>query len=170
MLPCDDGNNDDGDGCSRDCKIESGSVCQGGSPDSPDNCNAFGKNFVTLTQTGQIRMPTSIVLNIKLDYLPKALISSSDCANQCHNILVGEITEGDKGAISITSHYIPGTTFTFSVKINFDRPYIGDFSIKISVDRAISLKYFNPVSTANALTVMVRPSFLASVHDQSTLN
>ena len=115
-------------------------------------------------------MPTSIILNIKLDYLPKALISSSDCANQCHNILVGEITEGDMSEISITSHYIPGTTFTFAVKINFDRPYIGDFSIKISVDRAISLKYFNPVSTANPLTVMVRPSFLASVNDRSTLN
>ena len=117
MIGCDDGNNNDGDGCSRDCKVENGYVCQGGSPDSPDNCVVFPNNFVTLSQSGQIRMPTSIILNIKLDYLPKKLISSADCANKCRNILVGNITSGDTGATSITSHFIPGTSFSFTVEV-----------------------------------------------------
>ena len=38
MLECDDGNSDDGDGCSLDCKIEPGYTCVGGSPDSADFC------------------------------------------------------------------------------------------------------------------------------------
>ena len=38
MLECDDGNLIDGDGCSKDCKIEEGYVCSGGSVDSPDKC------------------------------------------------------------------------------------------------------------------------------------
>ena len=35
----------------------------------------------------------------------------------------------------------------------------------MSVDRAISLKYFSPISTANALVVEVKPSYLAVVSD-----
>ena len=56
VLECDDGNNADGDGCSRDCHIEGGYICKGGSPDSPDNCIIFDKKYVSLSQTGQIRM------------------------------------------------------------------------------------------------------------------
>ena len=170
VLECDDGNNNDGDGCSRDCRVENGYVCQGGSPDNADNCVVFPNNFVTITQSGQIRMPTSIILNIRLDYLPKKLISSTDCADKCRNILVGNITSGDTGATSITSHYIPGTSFSFSVEVEFDRPYIGEFTIMISIDRAIGLKYFSPISTANSLTIDVKPSFLAAVNLDDTLS
>ena len=41
VLDCDDGNNDDGDGCSRDCRVENGYVCRGGSPENKDNCIIF---------------------------------------------------------------------------------------------------------------------------------
>jgi hypothetical protein len=37
-LDCDDGNNIDGDGCSFDCKVESGWICIGGGISSPDIC------------------------------------------------------------------------------------------------------------------------------------
>ena len=35
---CDDGNQRPGDGCSDDCKIETGWTCSGGSPIRPDVC------------------------------------------------------------------------------------------------------------------------------------
>ncbi|CAI2374547.1 unnamed protein product [Moneuplotes crassus] len=35
---CDDGNSLEGDGCSRDCKVEEGYSCEGGGLDSPDIC------------------------------------------------------------------------------------------------------------------------------------
>lgn len=115
VLECDDGNNDDGDGCSRDCKIEEGFVCKGGSPDTADNCMAFQNNVVDITLSGQIRMPTKIILNLRLDYLPRRLISSSDCKNKCESVLVGKMVSGDMGATSITSSYLAGTTYSFSM-------------------------------------------------------
>ena len=71
MLECDDGNNIDGDGCSRDCYVEKGYVCRGGSPDGADNCFTFQPDSLKMELTGQIRMKTSIILNIRLNYLPK---------------------------------------------------------------------------------------------------
>ncbi|MBK8156961.1 MAG: hypothetical protein IPK55_13745 [Streptococcus sp.] len=35
---CDDGNLEDGDGCSFNCKIEVGWTCAGGDPTHPDYC------------------------------------------------------------------------------------------------------------------------------------
>lgn len=70
VSECDDGNNEDGDGCSRDCRVENGYICRGGSPDTPDNCLVFERKVATLTQTGQTRLTTSIILGIKLDYMP----------------------------------------------------------------------------------------------------
>lgn len=37
-IQCDDGNQIDGDGCSKDCMIEQGYVCLGGSNISQDIC------------------------------------------------------------------------------------------------------------------------------------
>ena len=38
LIECDDGNNIDGDGCSSDCKVEAGYVCEGGSSQDADVC------------------------------------------------------------------------------------------------------------------------------------
>ena len=38
LLPCDDGNLINGDGCSSTCQIEVGWSCTGGSLTSPDRC------------------------------------------------------------------------------------------------------------------------------------
>lgn len=38
LNPCDDGNTQDGDGCSSTCKVEEGFNCTGGGPYSPDLC------------------------------------------------------------------------------------------------------------------------------------
>lgn len=136
-----------------DCHVEQGYTCTGGSPDSPDTCFIFQPGQVTLSQSGQIRMPTCMILNIRLDYLPQSLIQSADCNNKCFNVLVGEITDGDDGATSITSEYLPGSTYSFSVKIEFGRQYFGKFTIRISIDRAIGQKYFGQVSSSQSITI-----------------
>lgn len=144
-----------------DCRVEQGYTCTGGSPDAKDTCFMFQPGQVTLSQSGQIRMPTGIVLNVRLDYLPQSLIQSKDCSNKCRNVLVGEIIDGDDGALSISSEYLPGSSFSFSVKIDFGRPYMGKFTIKISIDRAIGQKYFGQVSASQSITIDVEPSFLS---------
>ena len=70
-VECDDGNNNPNDGCDVSCNIEAGFTCRGGSPNSADNCLVYSPASVTLVQTGQIRYNTKIVINVKLDYLPK---------------------------------------------------------------------------------------------------
>ena len=89
MLGCDDGNNVDGDGCSFSCEVEPGYVCRGGSPNTEDSCIVYVPQAVTLVQTGQIRYATKIIVNVKLDYLPKNLLQSADCNDRCSNVLDG---------------------------------------------------------------------------------
>ena len=36
-------------------------------------------------------MSSSIILNIRMNYLPQSLIQSADCNDRCLNVLVGEI-------------------------------------------------------------------------------
>jgi len=43
ILQCDDGNNRDGDGCSKDCQIEKDWECFGGGENKPDVCNYIAK-------------------------------------------------------------------------------------------------------------------------------
>ena len=62
---------------------------------------------------------------------------------------------------SITSEYLPGSTYSFSVKVEFGRPYIGKFTIRISVDSAIGQKYFGQVSASQSVTVDVNPAYLS---------
>ena len=40
LKECDDGNNEDGDGCSGSCRIECGRECGGWTADSADTCSA----------------------------------------------------------------------------------------------------------------------------------
>ena len=77
VLPCDDGNNINGDGCSQDCQVEPGYTCRGGDPTNSDNCFIYRPTEVTLELTGQVRMPTSIVLTVKANYIPQSLLLSA---------------------------------------------------------------------------------------------
>ena len=40
VVECDDGNVDNGDGCSSSCTQETGFACSGGSASAPDICQA----------------------------------------------------------------------------------------------------------------------------------
>jgi cysteine-rich repeat protein len=162
---CDDGNNADGDGCSRDCRIEQGYTCTGGSPDEKDNCFVFQPGHVSLTQSGQVRLTHAIVINVRLDYLPQSLIQSIDCNDKCKNVLVGEIIDGDKGATSIISEYLAGSSYTFSVKVDFGRSFMGKFTVRVTVDPAIGKKYFGSVSSSHSIEIDVNPAFLSRVDD-----
>ena len=162
VLDCDDGDNDDGDGCSMDCKVEPGYICRGGSPNTDDSCVIYLPPALTIIQTDQIRYSSKIIVNIKLDYLPKKLIQSEDCNDLCSNVLDGKLTAGDTQTLSITSKFLPGTTFSFSVEIEFGRPYIGSFTLEITVNPTIANKYFINVAPST-LTVDVNPALLSTL-------
>ena len=161
IVECDDGNNDDGDGCSLDCKIEQGYTCTGGSPSSKDNCLLFNPSEVTLSESGQIRLPTSIILNIKINYIAKELLQSFDCNNECENVLLGEIVSGDRSSTSIKSSYIAGSSFLFSVEVEFGRNYIGSFTIRIKINPKIAIKYYGGIFPGQTIEINVNPAYLS---------
>lgn len=119
---------------------------------------------------GQIRKSTSVTINVKINYMPSALLQSQECANKCSQILTGSITEGDRSSISITSEYLGGTKYIFTVTIEFGRPYIARFKLQIGIANNL-LKYFGGLS-AQPLEVTVEPSYLSAIADgnRDTLN
>ena len=161
VLPCDDGNNNDGDGCSRDCHVEPGYTCAGGSATSLDNCFNTLPTSVNIIQTGVVRLGTSIVLNLRINYIPKSLLLGTECQNNCKQLLVGTITSGDTGSLAITSSYLAGTSYDFTMTIGFGRSYIGQFSIDVKFSPN-AVRYFGAISIA-AATFTVNPAYLASV-------
>lgn len=162
VVECDDGNNEDGDGCSLDCKIETGYACSGGSPLSKDKCFLSNPQETTLELVGQIRQQTSIVINIQLSYVPQLLLFSSECSASC-NLLNSTIVSGDKGASLITSSYVSGSQNLFTVVVEFGRPYIGSFDLLIGINKIWAVKYFGKVSTSDTLKVSVNPAYLSTV-------
>lgn len=56
-LPCDDGNNVTGDGCTSDCQVEQDYTCVGGSTTSPSLCSFSGT--ITITIVSVIKDPSA---------------------------------------------------------------------------------------------------------------
>jgi hypothetical protein len=114
---------------------------------------------------GQIRMSRSVVIQLKINYLPNSLFVSNDCANQCSQVLVGSITSGDSSSISITSQYLVGTNYIFLITIQFGKPYIAPFNLNVGVNSNLK-KYFGNIPIQNC-NVAVQPSYLAAVTDDT---
>ena len=148
-----------------DCKVEPGYTCRGGSPNNKDSCLLYQPTQVTLTQTGQIRYQTKIVLNIKVDYLPQKLLQATECNDRCSGVLKAEVVEGDK-AISVKSKYIPGSSYSFSVELDYGRSYMGKFSVELKINEKLG-SFFGGVGISNGLTVEVNPAFLSRAEGTS---
>ena len=68
---------------------------------------------------------------------------------------------GDTSAVSIVATYIPTTSFSFSVVVDFMKEPIGLFTAQIGINPNLVSKYFSGVNVSNRLTVNVNPAFLA---------
>jgi cysteine-rich repeat protein len=159
---CDDGNNVDGDGCSKDCNVEVGFSCYGGSPSTKDTCTAVLPSAISIENRGQSRLYGKVVLNVRLNFLPRALLNSAnDCRDACGSVLTSQIVNGFKGAKSITARYIPTTSFIFSIEIDFGREPIGQFTVEIGVNQDLRNQYFSGIDVSKKLTVEVNPAFLS---------
>lgn len=92
-----------------------------------------------MTQTGQIRYETRIIINVKVDYLPKSLLQSKDCIDECRNIL--DVNIINEKALSIKSQYLVGTSYTFLVELEFGRNHMSIFDVEIRIKTNLK-KYF----------------------------
>lgn len=164
-LACDDKNNIDGDGCSSDCKIEPGYHCVGGSPSSQDTCSQYLPSQLSITKSGQSHIKNKIVINVRVNYLPKEIIESCvDCKDNkfnCEKILEVRFISGDRGYVSIKTKYIPTTSYSFSIEIDFGREPIGMFSAEIGIPSRIALRYFSSMDVSQKLKVDINPAFMS---------
>lgn len=125
---------------------------------------------LSFSSSGQSHQWGKIILNVRVNYLPDALIQSSDCANSCKNILSVKIVSGDSSAVSIQVSYIPTSSYSFSVVIDYQKEPIGLFTAQIGINPSLVSKYFNGINTSSQLTVNVNPSFLAVATTGDSLN
>lgn len=93
--------------------------------------------------------------------MPGSLLQSAECANKCSQILVGTITGGDKSAVSITSEFLAGTRYIFSVTVEFGRTYMAKFNLNVAVSSALS-KYFGGIQI-QPLDITIEPSYLMAI-------
>lgn len=106
------------------------------------------------------------MINLKLNYLPKSLIQSNECQNKCSQILTGSIVSGET-ARSITSEYLSGTRYIFTMTIEFGRSYMATFRLRVGIESAVA-KFFGGAGVS-PVEITVEPAFLMSVNDADTL-
>ena len=171
VSDCDDGNNINGDGCSSTCEVETGYYCSGGSPQGKDTCSQGLPNAITLKSTGQSFHRGSVIVNVKLNYLPRALLDSAvDCKNKCDKILSAQIISGDKSASSIIAHYIPNSRYTFSVEVHFGARPFGMFVLEVGIRPTIASKYFSNMDASATTRINVNPSYFSRAGSNDVLN
>ena len=147
-----------------------GWTCTGGSPNSKDTCTRTVSTALNFTATGQSHLYGKIVLNVKLNYLPMELIqSASDCRNQCKDVLSVQIVSGDSSSTGIVASYIPTTSFSFSIEINYQKEPIGMFTVQVGINPNLVQKYFSGIDVSQKINISVNPAFLAIVGANSDI-
>lgn len=72
-----------------------------------------------------------------------------------------KIVSGDRGVASIKSTYIPGSSYSFSIEMDFGREPIGIFKVEIRLQRDIAFKYYSGIDTSGFLRIDVNPAFMS---------
>lgn len=153
VLICDDGNRDDGDGCSGSCTIETGFKCDGGSPTSRDICNYTKPDAVRITQVDQIQLDrnlTRAVMNIKVNWLPPGL-ASGEC-RRCNGLLLVTISQCSYTP-EFSVNYLSGTTYNFAIILKLVTPCY--FNVRVQIRPVLQTPHFTGVDISNVLNIKV---------------
>lgn len=127
VLPCDDGNLVNGDGCSSTCQVEPGYVCLNGSNTTPSVCCFNGS--ISVSVSSAIKNPTSNALSIAYTVSPIQPLLS--LVNNTNNFLP---------FVSISN---PAATITSAT---YD-PVTGNINVQVSYNQSIQGQPMNLVFT-----------------------
>jgi len=99
-----------------------------------------------------------------LNYLPSNLTTNiKECNQTCDRILMVKLVDGQKTFLSINSKYIQGTSYSFSIEIDFGREPISQFTAEVSINSQIKEKFFSGIDISPVLSIKVNPAYLALV-------
>jgi hypothetical protein len=105
-----------------------------------------------------------ILMNVRLNYLPTNLTQNiKECNQSCDKILLVKLTEGQRTFLSINAKYIKGSSYSFSVEIDFGREPVGQFTAEISINKDMQERYFSGININDTLVSQINPAFLALV-------
>ncbi len=68
---------------------------------------------------------------------------------------------GDRSFTSIKASYIPSTSFSFSIEIEYGREPIGVFTAQIGINSRLVQRYFSGIDVSRQVLINVNPAFLA---------
>ena len=103
-----------GDGCSKDCKVETGWTCVGGTPSSKDACSIIDPSLKSIISISSTTISKgTITQNIRLSYLPDYFLKN-ECS-ECNKVLKITVTEAKIIPDSIRINYIQKSKYQFSV-------------------------------------------------------
>lgn len=70
---------------------------------------------------------------------------------------------GDTSSTGIVASYIPTTSFSFSIEINFQKEPIGMFAVEVGINPKLVQKYFSGIDVSRKVTISVNPAFLSII-------
>ena len=104
------------------------------------------------------------MINVKVDYLPPELLQSKDCNDRCHGVLDIKVIEG-MSVLNVRSMYLAGTSYDFTVTLEFGKPLISKFVVEVKINERIGEKYFRNLDTSSPLVIEIDPALLLAVED-----
>ena len=67
-------------------------------------------------------------------------------------MIIANIISGDTGALSVKSRFIPGSSYSFSVELDYGRSYMGKFCVELRINPKLG-NFFGTVGIGNVLSV-----------------
>lgn len=121
-----------------------------------------------MNSTGQVRTFGNIYANVRINYLPTNL-SQNNCSRCNDNILLVNLTSRPITQPKITTSYIKGTSYTFSVRFEFPGEPISEFSATVQINPALGNTFFQGVDISQVITINVNPAVMALQDDAGEL-
>ena len=123
-----------------------------------------------LRATGQTHLFGKILLNVQVNYLPGDYLTYClDQNNKCPKILEAHIIDGFRSNTSTKIKFIPGSSFSFSIEIDFEVEPIGIFTLEVGFDQGWQNKYFKGLDISSTIEIEVNPSLLSLYVPPNTL-
>lgn len=121
-----------------------------------------------MQQTAQSMALGKATVNIRVNWIPQEIIRQQACRD-CNNLFKIDITKGGPGAL-ITTNYLPGTSYSFSIVFDFmNNAPVQQFCANIQISPEFQRTYFSGIDASQVLNVVYDPAVFSLKEDVQVL-
>ena len=102
----------------------------------------------------------SIYANVRVNFLPTAL-SQNNCSLCNENILIVRLTSKTFQTPKVTTSYVKGSSYTFSIRFQFPSEPIPEFSATAQINPAFANSFFAGTDISQVVTLNINPAVMA---------